>query len=276
MNLARMRVLLIAVGAAGGCTAYPTMTPASINCDIESPYVLDSSKIPLNQTYTGASPTVGATATVGQETIPDGAVCSQATALVIRAYHNNDWGALAGFYNFGPVDASAYLGVSFWARAPGPTNKSFTLALDDSNTAVDATSDAGTCIDYSQDGGMITGTGTIIDQATGMPIGGVSSTAPPPDSCGNSYATVMNVTTGWVFYTFPFTVFHQAPQPNRVPNDKLPNRGPLPDNGLLTNKLMNIIFRMPREATTELWVAKLSFYRNKTPSDLADAGAGSQ
>jgi hypothetical protein len=109
-----------------------------------------------------------------------------------------------------------------------------------------------------------------------MPIGGVSSTAPPPDSCGNSYSTVMTVTTGWVFYTFPFTVFHQANQPNRVPNDKLPNRGTLPDSGLLTNKLMNIIFRMPREATTELWVAKLSFYRNKTPSDLLDSGAGAQ
>jgi len=210
-------------------------------------------------------------------TIPEGAVCGQAMALEIQAYHNNDWGALVGFYAFGPKDASANLGVSFWARAPGATNKSFTLAVDDTNTALDMTTDGGTCTDYSQDGGTITGTGTIIDQATGMPIGGVSSTAPPPDSCGNSYSTVFTVTTGWVFYTFPFTVFHQSPQPNRVPNDKLPNKGPLyPESALLTNKLMNIIFRMPREATTDLWIAKLSFYRNKTPSDLADAGAGAQ
>ena len=51
----------------------------------------------------------------------------------------------------------------------------------------------------------------------------------------------------------------------------LTEKGPLfPLTGLLTNKLMNIVFRMPREATTELWITKLDFYRNKTPGTQGD------
>src|SRR5262245_46182089 len=269
MNLNRIGVLVAALGAAGGCTAYSTLKVMPLDCNVEGAYEFDPMPVPLANSYPAGSLTVGATATAAAETIPEGALCGAMTALVIRAEHNNDWGALAGFYGFGIRDEGAYEGLSFWARAPGPTNKSFTLSLDDANTySTDA--DAGTnCRNYGSDAGTNPGM-TIYDPSTNMPIGGVSTAAPPPDACGNSYTTNMTVTMDWRFYTFPFTLFHQLAQPSRVPNAALPEKGPLAENGLLTSKLMNIVFRMPREAKTELWVTKLDFYRKRTPGTQSD------
>jgi hypothetical protein len=53
MNLTRMGVLFVALGAAGGCTAYSTLKPAaSIDCNVENAYVLDTTSIPVGNAYT--------------------------------------------------------------------------------------------------------------------------------------------------------------------------------------------------------------------------------
>jgi hypothetical protein len=276
MNLERRCIFVFVVPALGlglsGCSAYSTMKDLPLECDVENAYEFDPMPVPLANSYPAASDMTAGITTVAVAPIPEGGLCGATTALVITASHNNDWGALAGFYSFGVRDESAYQGLSFWARAPGPSNKSFTLALDDANTyAADPDAGAGTnCRDYGADGGVGGPTGGGIDPATNMPIPGVSIGVLPADACGNQYTNAMTVTTDWRLYTVPFTEFHQTSMPNRAPNQELTERGPLPKSGLLTNKLMNIVIRLPRDATTELWIAKLTFYRNKPPGTSGD------
>ena len=62
-----------------------------------------------------------------------------------------------------------------------------------------------------------------------MLISGATITAPPPDACGNSYSTVLPVTTDWQLYTIPFSQFHQTAMPNRVPNAALTRRERRPE-----------------------------------------------
>ena len=205
----------------------------------------------------------------------DGARCGSATAGVLRADHCNDWGALFGFNVGAPRDVSAagpqgaFEGFSFWARAPGNTGKSFTLVLDDTNTV----SSAGKCKDYGDAGvaGQTTGPGT--DQ-NGNPISsGGSVSVSPPDACGNSYSAMVVVSTGWRFYTVPFTQFTQAANQNRVPNAVFA-AGTVPGTGLVTSGLMSLVMRMPREERMELWIDALSFYRKKGAARPAGADAG--
>jgi len=274
MGLSRTGVLFLALGAAGGCTAYSTLGTATVDCSVENAYDFDPKQpIPLSNVYSAGDMTPGSSISAAAAMITDGALCGQMTALLIQGSHNNDWGALAGFYGLSALDESAYQGVSFWGRAPGATNKSFTLGLDDANT-YGAPPDSGTnCVNYYGDGGnAVNPTGTVYDPATNMPISGVSTMAPPPNACGNSYTTVVSVTADWRFYTVPFTQFHQSPMPNKVPNAALMETGTVPGSGLLTNKILNIIFRMPREAQIDLWIGKLNFYRNKAPGTGGDGG----
>jgi hypothetical protein len=269
-------ILLLSLGAAGGCTAYSTLNPpAPVDCSVTAAYDFDPMAFPVGNFYGSGDMTVGSIITpMG---LPDaGAICGVMSGLEIQASHNNDWGCLVGFYGVGPRNESAYEGVSFWARSPGATNKSFTLAIDDANT-YGTTPDAGTfCTNYYPDGGMaINPSGTVYDPATNMPISGVSTMAPPPNACGNSYVMVMTVTADWQFYTVPFTQFHQAATPNRVPNADLMQTGSVPGSALLSNSLWNIVFRMPREAVTDLWIGNLGFYRHKVPGTGSDGGVDS-
>jgi hypothetical protein len=269
MRLKRSSVLILtlipAVGAAGGCGAYATITNLPIDCSVEDAYQFEPSPVDLSSAYASGDMTIGATITATVGAIPDGSLCNATTAVEILAHHNNDWGALTGFYNFTSGntyrDESAYEGLSFWARAPGPTGKGFTIELSDANTfSTDA--DAGSttnCKNYG-DGG----TAPMYD-STGMLIPGAATAATPPDACGNGYDTTMAVTVGWRFYAISFDEFHQTAKPNRVPN------GVLPGNGLLTKQLMALVFRMPKGEDMDLWIAKLGFYRKKGATD--DAGA---
>jgi hypothetical protein len=277
MNAKRTTFLLsfgsLAAAGAAGCSAYSSTTPVAIDCSSESAYVFDT-PIPLNQSYTATDGTPGSGASSAMvQTIPGGALCNDsgaANALVIDWTRNNDWGGLVGFYppigNTGNFrEEAAYEGLSFWARASG--SRSFTLGIDDANT-YGGNADAGmNCVNYAGDGGATIVPGTYVDPTTGMTISGSGINAPPADACGNSYTDVVTVSADWRFYTFPFSDFHQGAMPNRVPNVKLSETGDVPGSGLLTDKIMNLIFRFPRGATTELWIAKLTFYRTDTTGD---------
>jgi len=189
-----------------------------------------------------------------------------------------------GDYGFsGPTgrDGSMYEGLSFWARAPGNTTKSFTILLGDANTncGVDPDMTTGLCPNppgaycktYAMpDGGV--SYGTSYDPATGMPISGTTMQAPPADACGNAYFHVVTVTADWRLYTFPFGVFQQGNMPNHVPNSVFTNVGSAPETTLLTFKLTNLTFRMPRGATAELWLDNLTFYRKKGSATGSDGG----
>ena len=278
-------LLLLGLGGAGGCAAYPTVKDVPVNCSVENGYEFDLvdafDKVGNPQTLWGFSgdsicnpPAPGdASVSLAVEPIKGEARCGSTAALVLRASHCNDWGGMFGFNSLGVngkgLDRSKYEGMSFWARAPGNTSKGFTLLLDDANTAAGVSDSR--CKAYAADGGVQgQSTGTIVDQ-NGNVISGVVGAAPLPDQCGNSYVAPVVVTSEWAFYPVPFSSFTQTATPNRVPNSVLTETGGIPGTGLLTSALWNLILRFPKESNLELWIDNLAFYRKATP----DAGPDS-
>ena len=276
---------LVVFAFAIGCTAYPTYKPnVPIECEVEAQYTLK----PINDFEVLSPPDPGWTAVDGSlgstmagmvVAIPEGTRCNDlptrsSAALRITANNNNDWGSLFGLNNFATQNGAAFEGMSFWARAGYNSNTAFTILLDDPNTnnpnqPARCEADAGVptsmgagnaCTNYCNDGG--TGTGTT--DGTGMIIPGTVGVAPEPDQCGNSYTAVRAVTPWWRFYTIPFSDFQQLAAPNRVPNKELALTGPLPDTGLRTSDLLNLIIRLPKAMPTELWIDNLGFYRKAT------------
>ncbi|HLK90932.1 MAG TPA: hypothetical protein VKZ18_13625 [Polyangia bacterium] len=268
---------LLPVAAAAGCSAYPTYKNTPIDCTVESAYdvnLLDSTEFSMAWTSADGSPHASMTADV--ENIPEGPLCGSTTALVARGGGNNDWGSLFGFYGFGKHDESGQEGLSFWARAPGNTGKGFTVLMDDSNTYdpnATCTADAGV-VPPKPDSGIACSTsctldggsaasGTVIDTATGAVLSSGTLTAPKtPNECGNDYQTVTTVTGDWKFYTIPFAMFQQQPQPDRVPNAVF-TAGTSPGTAMVTSSILNMIFRFPKESAIELWIDHLGFYRHK-------------
>jgi len=289
--------LLLGLGGVFMCSTYPTYRGLLADCTAENVYEFyshdtdpkksarDLTLTNFNNWYASADYTPdGGAASSGNpdaainyvasaqltvaDPIPDGAWCGATSAAVLRASHNNDWGCLFGPWDFGsnPQDASDWEGIAFWARAPGQTGKGFTLSIGDNNTESGASN--GGCHDYLIDGGTSAQTGggqSGFDPSTGTPLSGSGTTrAPFPDECGNGYTVAMEVTSGWRFYTIPFSEFQQAANPNRVPNSVF-NAGTVPGTGLLTSALRHLVIRFPKEAEGELWLAKLAFYRKKAP-----------
>src|SRR5581483_7209453 len=150
MSVQRTRVLgfalaLAALGAGGGCGAYATITNVPVDCSVEDAYDFEMtvskeqlSAVDLSMVYNAGDTSAGATITTVVDGIPEGALCGAIKALEIKAHHYDDWGALAGFYGFTAGmtyrDESAFEGLSYWARAPGPTGKGYTIELNDANT----------------------------------------------------------------------------------------------------------------------------------------------
>jgi hypothetical protein len=275
-------LLLLALGGAAGsagCSAYSTFKPLPLDCNVESAYdlqvvnsfdtigpgafwmaadIADAGTVRSPPPYTYVASAV--------EPISDGPRCGSSAALVIRSERNNDWGSLFGIDIGSPRNASAYDGLSFWARAPGNTTNAFTILFNDPNTALPTVAADARCRDYGVDGG----TAPVLD-GTGMVIPGTVTEAPEPDQCGNSYSAVLVVASDWRFYTVPFGAFQQGPTPNRVPNAALMDVGPEPGTALLTSSLLSLTLRMPKAATMELWIDNLSFYRRAGTG--GDAGA---
>jgi hypothetical protein len=275
-----------AAASAVGCTAYSTAKNIPINCSAESAYDIQpiytfDTTAAVNFYGSGDHPDADVSYAV--DPLTDGARCGSTSALVLHTDHNNNWGSLFGIYSFGPKDASAFQGLSFWARAPGNTTKAFTVLLDDTNTVnpnmpavcnidggvTPVDSGSAVCKNYCTDGGIGGGQGTYTDPTTGTVVSGATSSAPPPDACGNSYGAVLQITSGWQFYTMPFGEFHQAAQPNRVPNMHFTSEGSISGTGLLTSALMGFTIRMPAEADMNLDLSHLGFYRPKTKGDGA-------
>jgi hypothetical protein len=228
----------------------------------------------------GTAPYTGRTSVAVVE-LPEGPVCGHPNAGVFRANYNYDWGGMYGMFGFSSgnwKDGSQYQGISFWARAPGASTKAFTFNLDDSNTMRGPLPDGtdGHCRSYSIDGGAAAGTNSnqpvSNDTSTGTPIlGSTNSRAAYPDECGNGFTVVVTVSDEWAFYTLPFSAFHQSPSPNRVPNSALP----ADPNDLAAGttvrraELRQIGLRPPKGAVFDLWMAGLSFYREKVQNDPA-------
>jgi hypothetical protein len=262
-------LLLLALGGAVGCKAYPTYKNLPVDCTVEASYDMMSidsfDMVGAAPGWTAVDGTVGAGMVGAVEALTDGARCGSTAALVIRASNNNDWGSLFGYNNFAR-DGSPYEGLSFWARSPGNSNKAFTIILNDPNTACLGT-DAGVCVvppgdcfTYDTDGG----TAAPKTDGTGAIIPGTGGSAPAADACGNGYAAVQTVTADWRFYTIPYAEFRQDSNPNRVPNAVLTQTGTTPGTTLRTRELLTLILRMPKGMASEIFIDNLGFYRGRS------------
>ncbi len=276
-------VLLAALGSSLGCTAYGTFKDLPVDCSVTGAYQflsVDNFEGEMQAGFfTSTDPTPGASVVLNLGTPPDGPRCGSMTALEILSSGNNDWGSLIGYNNFGPRDASAYEGVSFWATSAGNTNGTITVLFDDPNTHngnddMKPTPPTANCIPIPM---PVTGMGSpsiITDPATGAPLSSGTTTAPPPPyACGNSYVMSMIVRGGWHLYTIPFREFRQTAMPNRVPNASLTTVGSTPGTALITSRLMTFTLRFPKGIPTDLWIDDIAFYRHAgwTPP-TGDAG----
>ena len=272
-------VLLLGLGGAVGCNAYPTFRDEPINCSVEAEYEFDPNPPSVSfACYFAATPDASAGASPGQ--IEGEGLCGARSAQVLRSSHCNDWGSTCNGSNFGPsgsgIDRSTYEGVSFWARAPGNTSKGFTISLYDANTT--DIGSGGNCRIYTgADGGLQGSTISAFQDPNnpGTTIGGAAIASRFPDECGNNrtdgFDNQMVVTSEWALYTIPFGRFTQTAFPNRVPNSVLTEAGNVPGTGLLTTELWSLSIRPPKEAAFEIWIAKLGFYK-KVQTAGPDAG----
>lgn len=298
MVRARAVMVALAFGGALGCTAYPTYKPVPTGCaamdasnSVAAGFEFKSIDTFEGETslsppfYPSGDATPGAAVTLTLGAPPDGAPCGSATALEVQSAGFNDWGSLIGYNNFGPRDASAYEGVSFWSHPATNSNKALTLQLDDPNTYNSNTTvaDGGLilptpptadCTKYPTPDGGTSGTGISTDPATGMVLSSGTATAPlPPNGCGNDYQAVILLESGWQLVTIPFGTFKQLMTPNQVPNAELNTTGNAPGTSLITSRLLLFTVRFPKAIGTDLWIDNLAFYRHQgwTPAG-ADGG----
>jgi len=270
-------ILLFGLGGLVACSPYSTFKDVPTNCSVEDGYDFDTKNTYPFDTTSDASSVWGPSGdafctnmSLGVETMPDGPRCGSSAALVFREATCNDWGSLFGFSTFGPRSEQAYEGMSFWARSPGNTDKTFLILLDDANTA----SGAGICTPPP----VLTNTQnqpclTVLDQSGNTTASSGCGAPPLPDACGNSYTAVVSVTSEWAFYPIPWSRFTQLAQPNRVPNSFFPQTGGIPGTGLMPSALWNLMIRAPKGGAMELWIDNLSFYRKKGSVAGADAGS---
>ncbi|MGA7741891.1 MAG: hypothetical protein ABSF35_09480 [Polyangia bacterium] len=264
-------LLLLGLGGAVGCSAYPTFPDASSNCSVDDQYDFDPNPPTITfACYFDSTPDASAGATV--VTLDGNGLCGNQSAQVLTSSHCNDWGSTCNGSTFGPRDESAYQGLSFWARAPGNGSKGFTISLYDANNT--PTTEGGNCTVYAiPDGGVQGSTITVYQDPNnpGATISGAAIATRLPNECGNnktnSYDYVMSVTSDWVLYTIPWPDFTQSAYPNRVPNVDLTQTGNVPGTGLLTTELFSLGIRPPKEAPFELWIADMGFYRKKVQPD---------
>jgi hypothetical protein len=252
---------VFALVVAPACDPYTTLKDVPLDCEAEAGYgfglINDFEKTDVAW-WTAGDDTPYKKVESSIRAIPDGGRCGSKNAAVLATSGNNDWGSLFGLNVLTPRDASAYEGVSFWARAPGNSTKGFMILLNDPNTAtMDAV--ASNCIDLGNSQGAAPTTVYVEGQA--VSTSGAATRPVLPNECGNGYTATMLVTSEWAFYTVPFGRFQQDPKPNRVPNELLTQVGNVPGTGLLTQELLQLILRMPKEARTELWLDNLAYYR---------------
>ncbi|HVV50226.1 MAG TPA: hypothetical protein VHO06_11240 [Polyangia bacterium] len=281
--------LACALGGTLGCTAYATKKSLPIDCSVMNAYDLDNA-VDNDFGYIFGANDATRDASVGHsvDTIPDGPICGDKTALHITGVSFNDWGSLFSFYQFTKLDEATREGMSFWARAPGESNKGITVLLDDPNTknwSANCMADGGVkvaippgdagayCTTYcTPDAGSgTTATAPVYDPASGAPLSSGNSTAQlPANACGNSYQIELSLTSDWKFYTIPFAEFQQQPNQDRVPNPSLEMVGPAPGTAMLTQALWELTVRMPKGAPYEFWFDRVGFYSKKTTDGGSD------
>jgi hypothetical protein len=188
-------------------------------------------------------------------------------------YVHNDQGSRA--------NGAGYDGISFWARSPGNTDKTFLLSVDDGQTIVlrPPAPDAGllpaaTPADQDLDGDGFVGPGDIArgtrcrlpptetlvrvacySSATLPPA--AATRVPEPDECGNQFHAYVTTTDDWQLFLLPWDELVQWPCPNRL------------SGGIDPADIAGFTITFIQGSTYDLWLDNIAFYRRRL-----DAGSG--
>ena len=214
--------------------------------------------------------------------------CGDTGVIELKASGHNFYGAGFGDYQHNPAGSSrangaGYDGISFWARSPGNTDKTFMLSIDDGQTMVlqppapdggglpGAKPDDG---NQDLDGDGFIGPGDIVKgtscrlpptqtlvrvacygSATLPPAS--ATRVPEPNECGNQFHTYVTTTDDWRLYLLPWDQLVQWPCPNRLPG------------GIDHADIAALTIKFIQGSTYDLWLDNIEFYRRRL-----DAGSG--
>lgn len=278
-----------------GCGEDWPRTPSSVDCSAgdayeflnisdftsgDSGWFLYADKTPGGVPDPAVTPNV-----VVQQVAPPGR-CGDVGMVELKAHGHNEYGAGFGDYAHNHEISRArgpdYEGISFWARSPGNTDKTFMLNVDDGRTIVLPPEPPApplasglipaTAADQDLDGDGFVGAGDIARetrcrlppaQDLGRPAcyyGGAlpPSTAtrvPEPDECGNQFHTYVTTTEDWQLILLPWSQLQQWPCPNRL------------DGGIDPNDIAKLEIRLVQGTNYDIWLDNIAFYRRR-----ADAG----
>jgi hypothetical protein len=178
---------------------------------------------------------------------------------VLRSAGHTDWGSLFGDWklasppdtafcaNCGPTDASGYDGLAFWARSAGG-DSGVTLLVDTWQTSASGTDGIAAAGEVCKLD-CNAGSGTQSRDAAGVITS--QTYVSPPGTCGNSFQRQLQVTNQWRLYLLPFSSFYQDLKPNRSAS------------GLDPQHINGLTIRTAKEASVELWIDDISFYKHK-------------
>jgi hypothetical protein len=294
-------LLLTAVG----CGANDRQASAVVDCSVADAYEFSPfSKFDGNQTgwfmYADNTPgaqypdfSKGSNVTMVEDAP---ARCGDTAMVELRASGHNFYGAGFGDYahneggeptaagtvqrfpnNGSRGDGTGYEGISFWARSPGNTDKTFVLYVDDGRTwvhrkATTAPTEEPPEFGQDLDGDGVIGPGDIYrftrcrippPDDLGRPACYYGGALPPstptrvpaPDECGNRFHTSITTTENWQLFLLPWSQLVQFPCPNRL------------EGGIDPADIAQVEIKMVQGTNYDVWLDNVEFYRLR-----ADAG----
>lgn len=234
----------------------------------------------------GGVPDPTVTPNVVVQQVPPPGRCGDLGMVQLRAYGHNEYGAGFGDYahnhEISRAKGAGYEGISFWARSPGNSDKTFMLNVDDGRTIVlppeppDPPLASGlipvTAQDQDLNGDGFVGAGDVARetrcrlppaQDLGRPAcyyGGAlppatATRVPEPDECGNQFHTYVTTTEDWQLVLLPWSQLKQWPCPNRL------------DGGIDPDDIAKLEIRLVQGTNYDIWLDNIAFYRRR-----ADAG----
>jgi hypothetical protein len=288
MAMDRTTSTLVAVLMLGalGCSDGERRADDAVDCSLTDPYEFanisdftggDSGWFLYADNTPGGVPDARLGSNVEVKPIPAPGRCGDPGMLELRAYGHNEYGAGFGDWahnaELNRAHGEDYEGISFWARSPGATDKTFMLDVDDGRTIVfPPVPPSATPDDRDLDGDGIIGAGDIArgtrcrlppDQALGRVAcyyGGVLPPASPtrvpaPDECGNQFHTYVTTTDRWQLFLIPWAELQQWPCPNRLAG------------GIDPADVAGFQIKLAQGTNYDIWLDNIAFYRRR-----ADAG----
>lgn len=206
--------------------------------------------------------------------------CGDTRILRLFAEGHNFWGTGFGDWEHNAAasraDGTGFEGISFWARSPADSEKTFLLNVDDSRTILlppDPPPEGGlppaTSADQDLDGDGFVGPGDIARETQcrlpppnefGEPrcyLGGMNAApngvtrVPAPDECGNAFHTFITTTERWQLFRIPWSELVQWPCPNRL------------DGGIDPSDVAKFEIMLIQGTRYDIWIDNIAFYRRR-------------